>query len=220
MAEYLCEATSLEGFIQQLACAYLRHGYVFFVTGTIPEGKDARAVDRKLVARYDIAISKWERCRRKRAGRANLQYLRLERFFVLLATPGEHEFFRRERASIRDARRTPIRVGGYAVSVRQGHVHVRIDLPAYRRLRAWFWELAVHRSAERLAAEFYGVPFEPYAPVRRQLLNVLRLVNKRRRAAGFTAISHAVLHLRRRIVRPFDTSSKEGRGLERSREAA
>ncbi len=201
--EYPCVATSLEGFVQQLACAYLRHGYFFFVAGRVPDGKSAEDIDQKLIRRYGIAVSKWERARRKRAGRANLQYLRYGRQFVLLATAGEHEFFRREAASIRDARRTPIRVGGYSLSVRQGHVHVRIDLPEYRRLRAWFWEIALRRSVEHLAAEFYAIPFEPYAPVRRQLLNILRLVNKRRRAAGGQPLPYAVLHLKRQSVRPF-----------------
>jgi len=208
--EYRCEATTLAGFIQQLACAYLRHGYVYFVRGEIPEDKDPRLVDRKLLDRYRIAVSKWQRVRRKHAGLANVQYLRLDRTFVLLATEGLHEFFTREAARIRDARRTPIRVGGYAVSVRGGHVHVRIDLSAYRTLRAALFEQAVHRAAPSLAARFYTLPFEPYAPVRRQLLNLLRLVNKRRKAAGFAVLPHRVLHLRRRVVRPFDPASACG----------
>ena len=201
---YRCEATSLAGFVQQLACAYLRHGYVYFVRGEVPPGKDPRAVDTKLIGRYGIEVSKWQRTRRKRAGLANLQYLRLERSFVLLATEGGHDFFAREQARLRDARRTPIRIGGYAVSIRNGHVHVRIDLETYRRVRAHFFEIAVHRQAPALAAEFYALPFEPYAPVRRQLLNLLRLVNKRRKVAGYRLLPHTVLHLRRRIVRPFE----------------
>ncbi len=202
--QYRCEATTLTGFIQQLACAYLRHGYAYFVTGEIPPGKDPRVVDAKLLERYGIAISKWERARRKRAGLANLQYLRLGHLFVLLATEGRHDFFTHELARLRDARRTPIRVGGYAVSIRGGHVHVRIDLEVYRRLRAYLFDLAVHRQAPALAAEFYALPFEPYAPIRRQLLNLLRLVNKRRKVAGYRLLPYTVLHLRRRVVRPFE----------------
>lgn len=120
-----------------------------------------RVVDRKLIARYGVARSKWDRARRKRAGWANVQYLRFGRVFVLVATAGEHEFFRREKGSVRDARRTPIRVGGYAVSVRQGHVHVRIDLAEYRALRAWFWDVAVRRSAGRLPARSTSCPSSP-----------------------------------------------------------
>lgn len=213
-AEYQCVETSLEGFIQQLACASMRHGYVHFVRGAVPAEKDPRVVDRKLIARYGVARSKWDRARRKRAGWANVQYLRFGRVFVLVATAGEHEFFRREKGSVRDARRTPIRVGGYAVSVRQGHVHVRIDLAEYRVLRAWFWDVAVRRSVGSLARAFYELPFEPYAPVRRQLLNVLRLVNKRRKVAGLEVLPSSVRHLRRRSVRPFKTTRADSPSAE------
>ena len=42
MADYRCEASTLEGFIQQLAVAYLSHGYYFYICGTVPEGKDPK----------------------------------------------------------------------------------------------------------------------------------------------------------------------------------
>ena len=51
--------------------------------------------------------------------------------------------------------------------------------------------------------EFARVRFEPYAPVRRQLLNILRAVNRARHEAGFEAVPASVLRLRRRIVKPF-----------------
>ena len=47
--EYRCEATSVAGFVQQLAVAYVGRGYIFYVTGEIPEKKDPRVVDAKLV---------------------------------------------------------------------------------------------------------------------------------------------------------------------------
>jgi hypothetical protein len=172
--------------------------------GEVPPGKDPAAVDRKLLGRYDIECSRWARARRKRAGGANLQYLRHERFFVLLATHGQHRFFEDERANIVDLRRTPLRLAGYAVSFRQGHAHVRLDLERYRELKAYFLERATHRSAGALAEELRALPFEPYAPVRRQLFIILRAVNRARRAAGFQPIPWTVLRLRRRIVRPFD----------------
>jgi hypothetical protein len=66
--QYRCEATSVEGFVQQVAVQYLRHGYWFYVAGSVPASKDAGAVDRKLIARYGIAVSSKERTRRKRPG--------------------------------------------------------------------------------------------------------------------------------------------------------
>jgi hypothetical protein len=52
------------------------------------------------------------------------------------------------------------------------------------------------------------LPYEPYAPVRQQLLNILRLVNRVRHFVGREPISPKVLRLRRRIVRPFETAEK------------
>lgn len=102
--EYRCEATSVAGFVQQLAVAYVGHGYFFYVTGEIPENKDPRAIDEKLIAKYGLAIGKATRARRKAAGFANVQYIRFGRFFVLVATPGRHAIFESEARSLRDAR--------------------------------------------------------------------------------------------------------------------
>lgn len=213
---YRAEATSLEGFVQQIACCYLRHGYWFYVTGHIPRCKDPATVDRKLVEKYGVGVSESTRARRKQLGKANLQYLRFDRRFVILATHGAHPFFDAESGSIHDIRHIPLKIGGYSISYRQGgrtrcgapdlksHAHVEIERKQYLELKAWFLELAVHRSAEKLTLAFYELPFEPYAPVRRQLLNILRAVNKARRKAGFSKVPVEVLPLRRRIVRPFE----------------
>ncbi len=212
---YRAEVTSLEGFVQQIACCYLRHGYWFYVTGHVPPGKDARRVDQKLIEKYGIGVSESTRARRKRQGLANLQYLRHDRQFVIMATKGQHEFFAVESKSIHDIRHVPLKYGGYSISYRRGgrtrsgerdekrHAHVEIERKRYLELKACFLEMATHRSVERLAMAFYQVPFEPYAPVRRQLLKIWRAVNAARRKAGFQLVPVEVLPLRRRIVRPF-----------------
>ncbi len=205
---YRCEAVTVEGFVQQLAVTYVHHGHLFYVTGQIPEGKDPRAVDAKLIERYDLSVSRWARTRAKAMGRASVQYIRQGRFFVLIATKGRHKFYERE-SGIRDIRRHPIRYGGYSISYRRGadrkrHVSVRIAPDEYLRLKAHLVGLARHRSVENLWAEFLRLRFEPYAPVRRQLLNILRAVNRLRREAGFEPVPVSALRFRRRVVRPFD----------------
>lgn len=209
---YRQEATTLEGFIQVLAANYIPRGYRFYVTGLVPEGKDPFEVDRKLVAKYDIELSPWARARRKRAGRANVQYLRHGRFFVLLATKGEHPFFQEER-DVCEFDEHPLRYGGYSLSYRYSpvtkrwHSHVRIDRERYLELRAHFAELALHRSVEALTLEFRRLPYAPFAPVRRQFLNLLRLVNKMRRAAGYEPVPTSALRLRRKPVKVYRSVS-------------
>ena len=212
--EYRCVATSVEGFVQQLAVAYVTHGYWFYVVGEIPEGKDPAAVDRKLVERYGIAISKWARARRKRQGLANMQYLRYERTFVLVATKGRHEFFEREAGQIRDIRRMPIKFVRYSIGCAWGvdgryHASVRIHRDEYLKLKSYFLDLARHRSAERIAAELHRLPFTPFARVRRQFKQILRAVNRDRKEVGVEAVPVTVLRLRRRIVRPFHHAAGE-----------
>lgn len=210
---YRCEASSVAGFVQQLAVGYVQHGHFFYVIGSVPEGKDVHAVDAKLIERYGLDVSKWTRAREKGKGGASVQYLRCGRFFVLIATAGRHEFFEAEKG-VRDLREHPLRFAGYSISYRRGvdrkfHVSVRIAADEYLRLKTYFVGLACHRSVEGLAAEFGRLPFEPYAPVRRQLLNVLRAVNRERQAAGFEPVPVSALRLRRRIVRPFVEASAE-----------
>lgn len=208
--EQRVETTSVEGFIQQLAVSCVGKGYFFYVTGSIPEGKDPGKIDSKLVDRYGIGISKWARARRKQAGIANLRYLRHGRFFVLLATHGRHPFFEEEVASLRDARRTPIRFAGYSVSYRGGHVHVRIERQEYKQLKAYFANIASHRSLPTLERELAAIGFEPYAPIRRQMLCILREVNGIRKRAGFPQVNRQVFRFKRRIYRPFDPARLGG----------
>jgi hypothetical protein len=185
------------------------------VTGCIPESKDPRQVGQKLIQKYEIDVSESTRARRKQKGLANLQYLRHERFFVLLATKGRHRFFEEEGASVRDFRRQPLRFAGYSISYRRGgrtrkggrdpqrHAHVEIARERFLELKAHFSELATRQSSHELALAFYHLPFEPYAPVRRQYLRLWQTVNKARHAAGFGRLPVEVVPLRRRVVKPF-----------------
>jgi hypothetical protein len=96
-----------------------------------------------------------------------------------------------------------------ANAISAGHSHVEIERGRFLEIKAHFLHLAVHRSSEKLALAFYGFPFEPYAPVRRQLLALLRAVNLARREAGYRELPVEVLPLRRRIVRPFGKSDEK-----------
>jgi hypothetical protein len=145
-----------------------------------------------------------------------MQYIRCGRFFLLMATKGDHPFKDAERDQIRDVRRVPIKFAGYSISFRRGgrtrqgepdpkwHAHVEIERAQYRLLRDYFLDRAVHRRAETLARAFYRIEFEPYAPIRRQLLAILRRVNRKRAGHGYEPIAVDSLRLRHAVVRPFE----------------
>ena len=144
---------------------------------------------------------------------------------MLVATHGKHPFFAEEAANIRDIRKVPMKFAGHSISYKQGgflrkvgtslpKLDSRLARPSanrageYTELKAYFREIACRRSGESLGRELFNLPFEPYAPVRQQLLNLLRLTNKARHAAGLERISPDVLRFQRRIVRPFETETR------------
>ena len=150
---YRCEAVTAVGFVQQLATGYLMHGYHHYVVGELPEGKDPKAVDRRMVERYELDTSRATRARRKLAGLSNCQYIRFRRFFILCATDpvGGHEFFNahpprhaadgRSIPQVRHIKESPISFGGYSIGFHRGvdrkwHISIRIHPERYRDLKA------------------------------------------------------------------------------------
>jgi hypothetical protein len=222
-ALYQCEATSVEGFVQQLAARYVNNGYRYYASGYVREGKDPREVDAKVIAKYRIDISKWDRHRRKRSGSANVQYLRYRQAFVILASGphGKHSFFDGEN-EILDAREIPIKFSGYAISYTEARVWVRIDRPVLKNFRAYLLDIATKRTASELVEEFRALPFEPYRPVRYQLFRLLEEVNlKRRGAGGLALVPDRAVRQFRKICRPFEVEAKGGPDLvDPSREVA
>jgi hypothetical protein len=266
---YLCEASSSEGLIQQVALSYLRHGYWWYVTGTIPDRKEPCEVDRNILAKYEIRKDWRFIAHNKQRGYANLQYIRHGRFYILMATKGWHEFKEREAKRIRDARKYPILIprvscgksadnqrramkanrvfDGYTVSFRRGgylkknadektayrnameqwkrqarkgvrlprppkgtpdpkwHSCVEIESQTLQRLRAYFTDIATHRGQDNLSYEFAHTGYVPYQPVKRQLVRIIKDVNKVRSVAGCSEQIpyRVVLSLKRQQLSPF-----------------
>lgn len=150
-----------------------------------------------------------------------MQYIRCGSFFVLMATAGDHPFKHAERGQIRDIRRVPTKFAGYSISYRRGgrtrkgdpdpkwRAHVEIERSQYKLLRDYFLDRAVHRRAETLGRSFRNVEFEPYAPLRRQLLAIWRQVNRKRKRQSYELVPVNALRLRRNIVKPFGKEKTE-----------
>ena len=216
---YKWEATTLEGFIQQLAVAYVARRYFFYVTGRVSPRLTVEEQDQRLLTKYEVARSKWSRYRRAQRngpdGRplANVQYIRYRNFWVLLATSGHHRFFEEHgreeydpnsKPQYRDVRAVPISYGGYSIGWKEG-ASVRLSASAYRDLKGYFLGLATSSSStQRLEREFRCFPFEPYGGVFRQMLSIHRAVNRNRKTAGFRAVPRDCLRLKRRVVKPFE----------------
>ena len=206
---YRYEATTVEGFVQQLAVCYFRNRYWFYVLGEVPDGKDPIRVDEKLLTRYAVEQSKWAKARARKRGLAKVQYLRYRTTFMIVSTEGSHPFFEDEKANIKDARERPVKFYGYSIGYKDGHPFVRIATAQYKELVEAFLDAALTSSGETLAARFKALPFKPYGPVKVQLRRLLRRVNEVRRTAGLSRIDAGVLRTKRRAIRPFAPADGE-----------
>lgn len=190
----------MDGFIHQLV-RHVRNGYVFYVRGEVPHGKDPGAVDEKLMSRYGIDVPPWTRARRPRS-EGSVHYIRFGSTFVMLARPGKSRFFDDEARSIKDVRERPLRIGPYSLSylysthTERWHASVRVERAQMLRVRHRLTRIAARAEVRVVEEELARLPFYPFAPVRRQLLAQLKHVNQVRRAAGRELVSVDVLRLR------------------------
>jgi hypothetical protein len=126
---------------------------------------------------------------------------------------------------VRDIKEHPVSFAGYSIGYHRGndrkwHVSVRIHPERYRDMKAHLLDIATKRSVSNLVEEFQSFRFEPYAPIRRQLLNLLRGVNRERKVKGWDQVPVSALRLRRRIVRPFGFNEAQEESGETKEEAA
>jgi hypothetical protein len=90
------------------------------------------------------------------------------------------------------------------------HSRVEIERRTYRRLRAYFLNIATHRSVESLCRELLEIPYQPYAPIRQQLLALVRDINRVRRTAGCKSdVPYGALNLKRVQIHPFGVPGVE-----------
>lgn len=196
-ANYQVEARDVGTFLGQVV-RYVSSGHYFYIRCVIPERKDPRAVDDKLIELYGIARKNWQRKRRYLRDRAGIHYLRCRRLFVVVLSKGRHDAFYRDHASqVCDIRRTALKAFGYSIRYtysqvdRRQRVFVRLDRKTYRELKSHMlsictWEC--FRDCERMEREFKRLNFEFYSPVYQQVYSVLKAVNLARRKRGFEPI--------------------------------
>ena len=200
----------MSAFIRHLAVNYVSRGYFFYVQGEIPAHKDPAKIDAKIIEKYDLDISKWQRARQHKQGKAAIQYLRCRRRFVIIGTHGEHQFFKEEGSAILDIRRVPLKFGGYSVSYRLGwrgkwFVSVRIEYTRFLQLKEYLLNRARAASADDLISELRSFRFPSFVPVRRQLVGLFSAMNYVRKLGGAEGIPLAAIlprHWRRGGIAP------------------
>ena len=210
--QYRYIAVSVDGFVEQLV-RYVNAGHYFYVTGSVPAEKVEQRIDQKLLERYSVVMARWERARRKQAGFASVHYLRYEQFFILIGTHGNHAFYdQHSPQQISDCRRNGIRFAGYSIRrsycsrTNKWHTLVRLDKVTVQALKSHLLQIATRRGKLQLEDEIRSICFQPYRPVREQLIAMVRAVNRKRKAAGMQVIDLNAVRSRRRITKPFGES--------------
>jgi hypothetical protein len=206
-ADYLCGSS--DAFVNLLATSLLPRGYWFYVKGRIPEDKNPQEVDRKILDKYEINLSKWARRRRAVKGEAKLRYLRFERDFILIATHGKNRFYDHEGKQVKDARIKPIKWRGYSLSARQDqktkkwHSLVRMQLHVYQEYKARILKYAAKvQKPGWWYGFFWNIPYMPYAGVNKQKFDLLRKVNRVRKTGGLEQIKwDKAIKFKRRAVK-------------------
>src|SRR5262245_14294832 len=200
---YRSQTTSKAGMLRMLSANYLPNDYFYYSYGHFMSEAHARRVEPDIICRYELALSKNQRWRRKENGLANVQFLRYRLFYLFVATLGTHPWHLKQ-ADRRDFRRQPLHFHGYTVSYRGGHSCVRLSPKTEQELRAYFVAVALSRRATDLAREFRSLPWLPYAPVVQQLLSILDAVSDRRKRHGYAAVPESCIRRKLRVCRPFD----------------
>lgn len=204
----------------QRAVVLAQRGYRHFVQGEVPDRKVPAAIDDKLLAKYDLRKTRRQRAYRKSRGLPNGHYFRHGRTWIVMATSRDLFLAVDQKERVLDLRESPIRAFGYSLSLRRDgsamrrgehryRASVRLDLETYRELRAYFEDLALHRSKERLTAEFWteSCRWEAYAPVHRQFRAILWRVNEKRRQAGYEVIPMSCVRRYRKHPKHFSASA-------------
>ncbi len=204
---YRCVATSVEGFVQQVAVSYILHRYFYILIGGVPKGIDSVDLDSSVRSRYGLEVSKWVRARRRKKGGVSVQYLRYRGVFVLVAAGAGVEAFGSNRFV--DIREVPIRLFGYEIGCylrKSGRWHpsIRVERASWRRIVRWFRRRALNPDRKMLEAWIRRIPFAPFAAVCGQVFRLVIAINRRRRFAGLPPLSTHCIRQLRKPVKVFD----------------
>jgi len=207
-AKYQYVATTLPGFVQQVAVHYIRWGYYYYTTGVVQHPKTPEAFDKKMLDQYGIYCSKDTRYRQKLRGEARVQYLRYKRLWILMATEGRHPVHLAEAKSFKKCDKYPIYVFGYSISYKAGHPHVRIRDYDFAHEREYLLKCAPAKK-EWLEAKFRSLKWQNYGPVVIQIRRLINLVNDERKRRGLEPIDKTCRVFKRRSVKVFAEQEKK-----------
>ena len=190
------EATNFGEFLRKIAIDYVRYGYFFYSVGIVPQRKDSKIFDEKILKKYEISFHRTTRARRKKEGIAVFAYVRFGYKMVLLSTEGDHPAF--ETWDYQDCRKNPIYISGYTIGIKNQKVNVQMSEKRVRALKKLLSSIALHNESK--LTDFFKRMNRIFFPgIIRQEYKLLTMVNKKRKSAGLPRI---------RILAPTDNQRR------------
>jgi hypothetical protein len=177
---------TLGQFLRRVAIDGLRYGYFRYALRQIPDYKDPLLVDHKLISLYGVTQCRMTRMRRRRKGLANVLYVRLDRFFVLMASEGQHPVFEQVRSY--DFRTAPLHFRGYAIGFHQGKPCITVGRDEWQPVEQRFSKIGLRAKVE-VERKLNALPYCRFPGVVRQQWKLVRQINARRKQAGLEQIS-------------------------------
>lgn len=173
--------------------------YHWFTSGEIPEGKNPKRVDQKLIALYGCESTRSERQRKARAKEANALYFRYKRFWALLATDGEGEIHDCE--PLRSARGNSLVIFNHSVKLADSRVVVRVESSMWGKLRERVRAACFIENPNVLEAlirdQVTTLGLIPFRGTIEQQETLLRMLNEKRKHAGLPKLRKSCLIYRR-----------------------
>ncbi len=168
---------------------YINHGYGRYIFREIPEGRDLKKMDDKLVKVYGVTSDRMKRCRSNKKGAAKIMYFRFGRKFVLLASEGgpneqNREFFK--GVNHRFSKR-PLHYRGYSIGIKDNKANVMIVPERFLTIKNYGQSIALHNT-EKVQAWFQGLTPFRFRGINKQKLRLLKDINKQRKKKGLTLI--------------------------------
>lgn len=216
---YKCVARNIDEFLHQVT-RLVGTGHYFFFSCLLGPDDDPAKLDWKIVNAWNLDLPYWKRAARHRGRAPSIHYLRFGSFYALLGTKGRggggepHAFF--TEYPVVDIRRYSMRCFGYSIrypkSAKTGkrQLFVRLDDDAKAYLRTVLIRKATQpRFAERDAfeREVQSLPYQWYKPVRGQVKEIVREVNKIRRRAGLAQVRLSCVPQTMRVPRQFSSAA-------------
>jgi hypothetical protein len=184
-------AKSCFDFFKRLTRDYFSNGYYYYFVVEIPEHRTAEQVSKKLTEDYKVSNHSEIRNRRKKAGKANCNFVIFKNICVIVATEGEHETLKRRQ--FKDIRKKSLIIENHELKTglfqKGGRLKTTVCLPQYRYRAAErkIEAIALH-SVRKIVFELKN--FSPYTfeGIQNQRYKLIEIVNSKRKRARLQPI--------------------------------